>query len=255
MATETTQAVSSNVAALLPGSDPVLSKDYVVLSAHLDGLGVGQPIDGDAINNGAMDNASGVASLLEQAAALKTGAPPKRSILFVAVTAEEQGLLGSQYFAERPTVPKAALVANVNMDMFMPFKPANAIIVMGEDESTLGEVARRAAASQGFSVMPDPFPNALSFVRSDQYSFIRTGVPALAGRLAHPAGSPEAAEDRRWRAERYHGPKDDLAQPFDLPTAVRFNQYMATLIREVADAPARPQWLPNSFFRRFTPAK
>lgn len=255
VATETTKAVSSNVAALLPGSDPILSKEYVVLSAHLDGLGVGQPIDGDAINNGAMDNASGVASLLEQAAALKAGAPPKRSILFVAVTAEEQGLLGSQYFAERPTVQKAALVANVNMDMFMPFKPANAIIVMGEDESTLGEVARRAAASQGFTVMPDPFPNALSFVRSDQYSFIRTGVPALAGRLAHPAGSPEAAEDRRWRAERYHGPKDDLAQPFDLPTAVRFNQYMAALIREVADAPARPQWLPNSFFRRFTPAK
>ncbi len=146
-----------------------------MLSAHLDGLGVGQPIDGDAINNGAMDNASGVASLLEQAAALKAGAPPKRSILFVAVTAEEQGLLGSQYFAERPTVLKSALVANVNMDMFMPFKPASHIVVMGEDESTLGEAARRAAASQGFTVMPDPFPNALSFVRSDQYSFIRTG--------------------------------------------------------------------------------
>lgn len=252
---ETTKAVSPNVAAVLPGADPVLSKEYVVLSAHLDGLGIGTPIDGDAINNGAMDNASGVASLIEQAAALKAGAPPKRSILFVAVTAEEQGLLGSQYFAERPTVAKDAIVANVNMDMFMPSRPASAIIVMGEEESTLGEVARRAAASQGFTVMPDPAPNQLSFVRSDQYSFIRTGVPALAGRLAHPVGSPEAAGDRQWRAERYHGPKDDLSQPFDLATAVRFNAYMAALTREVADTPQRPQWHATSFFRRFASAK
>lgn len=252
---ETTTAVSPNVAAVLPGADPVLSKEYVVLTAHLDGLGVGTPIDGDAINNGAMDNASGVASLLEQAAALKAGAAPKRSILFVAVTAEEQGLLGSQYFAEKPTVPKGAIVANVNMDMFMPSRPANAIIVMGEEESTLGAVARRAAASQGFAVMPDPAPNQLAFVRSDQYSFIRTGVPALAGRLAHPVGSPEAAGDRQWRAERYHGPKDDLSQPFDLPTAVRFNAYMATMIREIADTPKRPEWLPTSFFKRFAAAK
>ncbi|WP_310209641.1 M28 family metallopeptidase [Caulobacter sp. BE264] len=255
VARETTSAVSPNVVALLPGSDPVLSNEYVVLTAHLDGLGVGAAIDGDAINNGAMDNASGVASLIEQAAALKTGTPPKRSILFVAVTAEEQGLLGSQYFAERPTVTKSAIVANVNMDMFMPSRPATNIIVMGEEESTLGPVARRAAASQGFTVMPDPAPNQLSFVRSDQYSFIRTGVPALAGRLAHPVGSPEAAADRQWRAERYHGPKDDLSQPFDLPTAVRFNAYMATLISEIANTPERPQWLPNSFFRRFSTGK
>ena len=255
VARETTNAISPNVAAVLPGSDPVLSKEYVVLTAHLDGLGVGTPIDGDAINNGAMDNASGIASLIEQAAALKAGAPPKRSILFVAVTAEEQGLLGSQYFAERPTVAKNAIVANVNMDMFMPSRPATNIIVMGEEESTLGAVARRAAASQGFTVMPDPAPNQLSFVRSDQYSFIRTGVPALAGRLAHPVGSPEAAGDRQWRAERYHGPKDDLSQPFDLPTAVRFNAYMATMIREIADTEKRPEWLPNSFFKRFATGK
>lgn len=255
VARETTHTVSPNVAAMLPGSDPILSKEYVVLTAHLDGLGVGVPIDGDGINNGAMDNASGVASLIEQAAALKAGAPPKRSIIFLAVTAEEQGLLGSQYFAERPTVAKSAIVANVNMDMFMPSRPAANIIVMGEEESTLGPIARRAAASQGFTVMPDPAPNQLSFVRSDQYSFIRTGVPALAGRLAHPVGSPEAAADRQWRAERYHGPKDDLSQPFDLPTAVRFNAYMATLIREIADTPERPQWLPTSFFKRFATGK
>ena len=253
VATETTRAVSPNVAALLPGSDPSLKAEYVVLTAHLDGLGIGEPIEGDAIFNGAMDNAAGVASLLEQARALKAGPPPKRSVLFVAVTAEEKGLLGSQYFAERPTVPKSALAANVNMDMFMPIRPANTMIALGEGESTLGALAQQAATAQGVTLLPDPAPNQMSFVRSDQYSFIRTGVPALSVKIGYRPDTPEAAGDRAWRSERYHGPKDDLSQPIDREAAVRFNGYMAALIRSVADAPARPSWLPTSFFRRFAP--
>jgi Zn-dependent M28 family amino/carboxypeptidase len=251
VATETTQARSPNVVALLPGSDPKLRDEYVVLTAHLDGLGIGAPINGDSINNGAMDNATGIASLLEQARALKSGQPPKRSVLFVAVTAEEKGLLGSQYFAERPTVPKSALAANVNMDMYMPIRPADIMLALGEDESTLGELARQAAAAQGITMVPDPAPAQMSFVRSDQYSFIRTGVPALSVKIGYRPDTPEAAADRAWRSSRYHAPSDDLSQPFDREAAVRFNSYMAELIHRVADAPERPRWLPTSFFRRF----
>ena len=256
---ETTRTSSPNVVALLPGADPKLKAEYVVLTAHLDGLGVGTPVDGDAIFNGAMDNATGVASLIEQARALTAGAPPRRSVLFVAVTAEEKGLLGSQFFAERPTVPRSALAANVNMDMFMPIRPADSVYVLGESESTLGALARQAGAETGVAVVPDPAPGQMSFVRSDQYSFIRTGVPALSVKIGYRPDTPEAAADRAWRAERYHGPKDDLSQPIDRESAVRFNGYMAALIRSVADAPTRPTWLPTSFFRRFaappTPAR
>lgn len=251
VAAETSRTRSPNVVALLPGSDPKLKTEYVVLTAHLDGLGVGAPIDGDAINNGAMDNASGVASLLEQARALTSGARPKRSVLFVAVTAEEKGLLGSQYFAERPTVPRSALAANVNMDMYMPIRPADIMTMLGAEESTLGELARQAGAQTGVTLVPDPAPQQMSFVRSDQYSFIRTGVPALSAKIGYRPGTPEAAADRAWRSTRYHGPKDDLSQPFDREAAVKFNTYMAALIRAVADAPERPRWLPTSFFRRF----
>jgi Zn-dependent M28 family amino/carboxypeptidase len=251
VAAETSQVTSPNVVGLLPGSDPKLKSEYVVLTAHLDGLGVGEPVDGDRINNGAMDNASGIASLIEQARALRAGPKPKRSVLFVAVTAEEKGLLGSQYFAERPTVPKSALAANVNMDMFMPIRPATSMLVLGETESTLGEIAREAAAATGVTLVPDPAPAQGSFTRSDQYSFIRTGVPALSAKIGYRPSTPEAAADRAWRSTRYHGPADDLSQPFDREAAVGFNTYMAELIRRVADAPERPRWLSTSFFRRF----
>ena len=129
--------------------------------------------------------------------------------------------------------------------------PEIRVLVLGETESTLGEIARQAAAATGVTLVPDPAPAQGSFTRSDQYSFIRTGVPALSAKIGYRPGTPEAAADRAWRSTRYHGPADDLSQPFDREAAVGFNTYMAALIRAVADAPERPRWLPTSFFRRF----
>ena len=252
VAASTRKLSAPNVAALLPGSDPALKDEYVVLTAHLDGLGIGEPIGGDRVYNGAMDNAAGIASMLETARALKASPErPKRSILFVAVTAEERGLLGSRWFAERPTVARSKLAANINMDMYLPLFPLKALTILGIEESSLGAQARAAAEARGLMLEPDPQPDRNSFIRSDQYSFIRTGVPALALKFATPTGSPEAAAQKAWLTQRYHAPSDDLGQPVDRAAAARFNLYLGDLIRRVADAPARPRWQDDSFFRRF----
>ena len=199
VAAMTRKLASPNIVGLLRGSDPALKDEYVVLTAHLDGLGVGEPIAGDRIYNGAMDNAAGIASMLEAARALQASKQkPKRSILFVAVTAEERGLLGSRWFAERPTVARSELAANINMDMYLPLFPLKALTVLGAEESTLGAQARAAAEARGLALVPDPQPDRNSFIRSDQYSFIRTGVPALALKFATPMGSQEAALQKAW---------------------------------------------------------
>jgi Zn-dependent M28 family amino/carboxypeptidase len=246
---------SDNVAALLPGSDPALAREHVVLTAHLDHVGVGAAVNGDRIYNGAMDNASGIATLIEVARQLSTASPrPKRSVLFVAVTAEEHGLLGSRYFAGDPTVPKAGIVANINMDMFLPLFPMKSVMVLGLDESDLGDRVREVAARSGLGVSADPQPERNRFTRSDQYSFIRQGVPALAMKVGFEPGSPEAAIDARWTKERYHQPADDLQQPVDLGAAVAFTRLVGALSAEVANHPARPQWKASSFFKRFEPS-
>ena len=243
---------SDNVVALLPGSDPALAREHVVLTAHLDHVGIGAPVNGDRIYNGAMDNASGIATLIEVARTLASaGARPKRSILFVAVTAEEHGLLGSRYFAGEPTVPKSSIVANINMDMFLPLFPMRSVMVLGLDESDLGDRVRAVAGRSGLGVKADPQPERNRFTRSDQYSFIRQGIPALAMKVGFEPGSPEAAIDAKWTTERYHGPSDDLQQPIDLGAALTFTRFVGALTAEVANHPARPQWKPTSFFRRF----
>jgi Zn-dependent M28 family amino/carboxypeptidase len=240
---------SPNVVALLPGRDKALRGEYVVLTAHLDHLGIDQPVNGDAIHNGAMDNASGIASLLETARTLKR-ARPKRSVLFVAVTGEERGLLGSRYYANRPTVPAQSLVANINMDMYLPLWPFTHVTALGAEESTLGPVSAAAARSLGVQQVPDAAPDRNLFVRSDQYSFVRTGVPALALKFA--AVTPEQkAIEKAWLTDRYHAPADDLTQPIEPAHAVAFNAYLAKLIGAVANAPGRPTWNLDSFFRRF----
>ena len=171
---------SQNVIGLLPGSDPALKNEYVVFGAHLDHLGVGAPINGDRIYNGAMDDGSGIASLIEIAdIAKQENLRPQRSILFVAVTGEEKGLLGSQYFTSAPTVPLKNIVADINMDMYLPLFPLKSLQVMGLEESTLGADIRAVAAKAGVAVQPDPEPQRNLFIRSDQYNFIRNGVPAL----------------------------------------------------------------------------
>jgi len=252
VATTTRPVVSPNVVGVLPGSDPKLKAQYVVVSAHLDHLGIGEPIQGDKIYHGAMDNASGVASMIETAKALHAKRHRlRRSIVFVAVAGEEKGLLGSKAYAEHPTVPKAAVVADINMDEFLPLFPLKHLLVLGEGESTLGDQAREVAAKQGYDTLADPAPDRNIFVRSDQYSFIKTGVPSVALKVQGLPGSPEEKLEKDWNTFRYHSPQDDLSQPVDLASADAFDAYLLALLTKVADADARPVWHKDSFFKRF----
>jgi Zn-dependent M28 family amino/carboxypeptidase len=249
---ETSHVVSPNIVGELKGSDPVLSRQYVLVSAHLDHLGVGAPINGKTIYSGAMDDASGVATVLETAKKLSRGKTrPKRSMLFVIFTAEEKGLLGSRYFAGHPTVSENAIDADLNLDMFMPLFALKKLHVQGLDESTLGEDAKKVGAEHGIVIAPDPEPDRNSFIRTDQYSFVQAGVPALAMKFGWAAGSPEYKAWRAWLAQRYHSTDDDLTQPVDLAAAARFNDFFADLARAVADDPARQHYLDTSFFKRF----
>jgi len=244
---------SANIVAKLPGSDPELSKEYVVLSAHIDHIGVGEPINGDRIYNGAMDNASGSALLMDVASSLKkSGDRPKRSLLFVFVTAEEKGLLGSRYFTAYPTVDAKSMVADINVDMFLPIVPLHLLTVQGYAESDLGDEARQAAEARNVKVQADPQPQRNLFVRSDQYNFIRHGIPALAMGIAPDPNSEEQKQlFKNWLTNRYHAPSDDLNQPIDLSAAAQYEEIIRALMIEVADNPQRPQWKPDSFFRRY----
>jgi len=249
---KTSQVDSQNVIGMLPGSDPALKDQYVVFGAHLDHVGVGQPIHGDRIYNGAMDDGSGIASLIEIATLAKAEhLRPKRSLLFVAVTGEEKGLLGSEYFTAAPTVPMQNIAADINMDMYLPLFPLKYLQVMGLEESTLGTDIRAICEKDGIVVQPDPEPNRNVFIRSDQYNFIRKGVPALTFKFGYTPGSPEEKAAKDWLRERYHAPSDDLNQPVNKEAAARFNRVMLELGMRVADERERPHWNPDSFFRRF----
>jgi len=247
-----TDVESDNIIAKLPGSDPKLKDEYVVLSAHIDHLGIGEPINGDKIYNGAMDNGSGSALILDIAKSLQhSQIKLKRSLLFVWVTAEEKGLLGSKYFASNPTVPKSAIVADINTDMFLPIFPLKLLTVYGLDESSLGGMVRQVAQQEGVQVQSDPEPLRNSFIRSDQYSFIRQGIPAVAMSVGYRPGTPEAIAHKKWLTERYHAPSDDVNQPVDLVAAGKFEDIVQGLAVKVADDPQRPRWNNDSFFQRF----
>jgi Zn-dependent M28 family amino/carboxypeptidase len=242
---------SRNVVARISGRDPKLKSEYVVLSAHIDHLGMGAPIDGDRIYNGAMDNGSGSALLLDVARSLKrVREPMKRSVLFVWVTAEEKGLLGSKFFAAHPTVARKAMIADINTDMFLPIIPLKALTVYGLGESDLGDRVAQIAADHGLRVQPDPAPLHNVFIRSDQYNFVRHGIPAVMIDVA----ATDAAEEKTlkdWRANRYHAPSDDANQPVDLATAAAYEEVIRALILNVANDPVRPAWKQDSFFRRY----
>ncbi|HKD80497.1 MAG TPA: M28 family metallopeptidase [Candidatus Angelobacter sp.] len=242
---------SANLVAELPGSDPRLKSEFVVLSAHLDHLGIGEPIKGDRIYNGAMDNASGSAVLLDMVASLKKSRKLKRSLLFVFVTGEEKGLLGSRYFTAHPTVKPGSMIANINIDMFLPIVPLKVLTVYGLAESDLGDSVRAVAQSLGVQVQADPEPQRNSFIRSDQYNFIRHGVPALAMKVGFEPGSPEQEIFKNWLTQRYHAPSDDLDQPVDLDAAGKYEEIIRALLVKTADDANRPQWKTNSFFRRY----
>ena len=250
-ATVTARVQSRNIVGLRPGADPALRDECVIVSAHLDHLGVGRPVNGDAIFNGAMDDASGVASLIEIARSLQSGeVKTRRSVVFLAVTGEEKGDLGSLYFAQRPTMA-GRMVADLNMDMFLPLFPLHYLEVQGLNESTLGDDIRAVAAAAGVEVQADKEPDANRFIRSDQYSFVKKGVPALAFKFGWIPGSPEEKIFKNWLATRYHAVSDDANQPVDLEAAAQFNSILTALIERVADAGQAPEWKADSFFRRF----
>jgi Zn-dependent M28 family amino/carboxypeptidase len=247
-----TDITSSNIVAKIPGSDPALKDEYVVLSAHLDHIGIGEPINGDRIYNGALDNGSGSALILDMAESFKKN-PEKlrRSILLVLVTGEEKGLLGSKYFAAHPTVPRGSIVADVNTDMFLPIVPLKLLTVLGLDESDLGDRAREVAQTLGIRVQADPQPLRNVFVRSDQYSFIRDGIPAVMLDIAPEPGTPEQKLFKDWLTQRYHAPSDDTNQPIDLASAAKYEEIVRALLINIANGDHRPEWKPDSFFRRF----
>lgn len=246
------QTQSRNVVALLPGTDAALKREHVVFSAHLDHLGIGAPVKGDAIYNGALDNALGVAIMLETAQQLALAkTPPKRSLLFVAVTAEEKGLLGAEWFARNPSVPRDSLVANINMDMPVMRVPTRDVVPIGVEHSSLQAVLDQAAAEVGVDLTPDPSPEESIFIRSDQYAFIRTGVPAVyltGGMVARDAGVDARQQFRAFLADHYHQPDDDAEQPIQYADAARLAQLNARIGQLIADAPQRPRWNPGDFF-------
>ena len=251
-ALERTTIASTNVIGVIEGTDPALKGEYVVMSAHLDHVGVGRPVNGDSIYNGAMDDASGVASVIEIARLLKeSGVTTRRSVLFMTQTGEEKGLLGSRYFAARPTVPFKQIVADINLDMFLPLYPLKVIEVQGLTESSLGETVRDAAKALGVDVQTDREPEQNRFIRSDQYSFIRSGIPSLAFKFGYEFGSPEETIRREWVRDIYHKPSDDLKQPVDVEAAAMFDRVIIGLLTRVANAPGRPTWNDDSFFKRF----
>ena len=236
---------SNNVAGMLEGTDK--KGEYVVISAHLDHVGVGKPdAKGDTIYNGAMDNAVGTASMLEVARRFQaSGKAPRRSILFVAVTAEEKGLVGSEYFAANPTVPKGSIVADVNLDMPILTYDFVDLVAYGADRSTVGKMVEAAAAAEGVKLVPDPTPEEASFVRSDHYSFVKAGIPAVSLDLG--PGGPGAAATKEFLDKHYHQPSDQV-ELIDWKQGLRFVGLNYAIARAIADAEDKPVWNKGDFF-------
>jgi hypothetical protein len=245
---------SPNVVALLAGGDPALAGELVVVSAHLDHVGIGAEVEGDAIYNGFYDNALGSAMVLELARLLARAEPrPRRSVAFLLVTAEERGLLGSEFFAAHPSVTGAPVVANLNLDMPLFLHPVADVVAFGAEHSTLGPLARAAIEAHGFAASPDPEPEESIFVRSDQYSFVRRGVPAIyldVGFRARDGSEAGRAAAAAFRERHYHRPSDEADLGADWDGVARFTAAAHDLVRAIADAPERPRWLPDSFFGR-----
>lgn len=243
---------SANVLGLLPGSDPNLRNEIIVISAHLDHLGRGSAINGDSIYNGAHDNAVGIAILLEMARALHVSSTkPRRSVLFAAVTAEEKGLLGSDYFAQHPRTDGRRVVANINIDMPLPLAPVRDFVALGAEHSSFGTLARNAVAAQGYRLSPDAAPEEVSFIRSDQFSFMRHGIPALVLKCGYQGRDPGVdvgALQKQFRESNYHQPSDDLALPLDYATAADLARVDLRIMLEAANAASAPRWNAGDFF-------
>lgn len=241
---------SANVVAVLPGTDPALAGEYVLLMAHLDGLGVRPEGAGNAgedrIRNGAMDNATGIATLIEVARELsEPGNRPRRPVIFAAVTAEEKGLLGAEYLANNPVVD-GRIAAVVNLDMPVLTYDFQDVIAFGAEHSTMGPIVERAAARMGVALTPDPLPEQGLFTRSDHYEFVRVGVPAVFLMTGFAGEGRERFT--HFLQNEYHSPRDDLALPFDWNAGARFAQLNYVIAREIANGEQAPLWYADSFF-------
>ena len=243
---------SWNVIAMLEGSDPTLRDEYVTYVGHVDHFGVGVEVDGDDIYNGAHDNASGTSIVLEIARAYTSlPTPPRRSVLFLIVTAEEWGLLGSDYFAQNPTVPPSSLVANFSLDMPFLFHPLLDIVPYGAEHSSLGGSVQTAATHLGIGLGPDPIPEQVLFIRSDHFSFIRKGIPALFIKSGFETGDPTldgGAINTAFRQNLYHTPFDEADQGFDFESGADHARVNFLTGYIVAQEDARPTWNAGDFF-------
>ncbi len=243
---------SPNVVGILEGSDPKLAKQYVIYSAHLDHLGTGVAENGDSIYNGYYDNAMGTSLLIETARAFaKLHDRPRRSILFIALTGEERGLLGSDYFAKYPTVEKDGLIANVNLDMPMLLFPVADIVGFGAEHSSLQEVIEATVSQEGFVLTPDPVPEEVLFVRSDQFSFVREGIPAVFLVPGFTSTDPDIDGQTLFQdhiQNHYHRPSDDSSRPVDWPSALRFARANVRIGYAVASSNDVPTWNDGDFF-------
>ena len=243
---------SPNVAAYMPGGDPLLSNEYLVYTAHLDHIGElhGQDHE-DAINNGALDNASGVSVMLETARLFAEREAPRRSVLFLAVTAEEKGLVGSEYFARNPTIPLAQLAGVINLDMPLLLYDFGDVIAFGAEHSTIGDAVQKAADQAGVALTPDPFPEQNIFVRSDHYRFVQQGVPAVF--LVTGPTSADGVTDTQqifegFLKDHYHTPTDDLNLPIDYRAAARFTRINFGIGEIISNQLERPRWREGDFF-------
>ncbi len=249
----TTVIESPNIVAELKGSDASLRDQYVVYTAHVDHLGICPAVEGDSVCHGALDNASGTASLLEIARAYASlSKPPRRSVLFVFVTGEEMGLLGSDYFAHYPTVPLKSIVANVNIDgapgTFFPMKD---VVVLGSEHSNMSEEVNSAAKALGYDLSPDPMPEEVLFIRSDQYSFVLQGVPAIDITDGVKSTDPKVnglEVVKKWLVTRYHTPLDNMDQPIDFDSTVKGSVMNFLVGYEVAQRGDVPKWNKGDFF-------
>jgi len=249
------QVDSQNVIAKLEGSDPRLKDEYVIYTAHWDHLGIGKPVNGDRIYNGALDNASGTATMLEIARAFTKLQPaPKRSVLFLAVTAEEQGLLGAEFYATHPIYPLTRTVANINMDGANMFGRTHDITIVGLGASDLDDYLQQAAKERGRTISPDPEPEKGYYYRSDHFNFAKAGVPALYtdqgdDYIGKPAAYGKMVRDR-YTTEDYHRPSDEVKPYWEVAGAVDDAELLLDVGSRVADAATRPEWKPGNEFRR-----
>src|SRR3954471_19286225 len=252
--TQHKDSTTPNVVAVLPGSDPKLKDEYLVYSAHLDHLGISAPDKGDSINNGAYDNASGSACLIEIARAFsRMKQRPKRSLIFLNVTGEEKGLLGAYYYSLNPTVPKESIVADINMDELASLFPLKDVIGLGVEHSSLQNDFKAVAQQLGFEISPDPFPDENDFIRSDQFPLRRPGNPALYAGPGMKSTDPKVdgkAIYMNWLENIYHTPHDEITLPFDWDSNTRLAKLDFLIGLRVANAPQRPTWNKGDFFQQ-----